>query len=80
MAGVAAAIEESRAKFPGETGVCFIDIESNQELSYNADARFESASLMKLVVITEVFRRIQVGELELERPLTPIKSSVGPET
>ena len=70
MAKVGAAIEESRAKFPGDTGVCFIDIESNRELAFNADARFESASLMKLVVITEVFRRIQVGELELQRPLT----------
>ena len=70
MAGVASAIEEARERFPGETGVCFIDIESDLQLSYNAETKFESASLMKLVVIAEVYRRIQVGELELNRSLT----------
>lgn len=64
------AIEKTREKFPGETGIYFVDIESDQSLGFNEDKQFESASLMKLVVIAEVFRRIQVGELELDQPLT----------
>jgi beta-lactamase class A len=70
MESVASAIEESRKQFPGETGVYFVDIESNLELGFDAEKQFESASLMKLVVIAEVYRRIQIGELELDHPLT----------
>ncbi|MFA5507255.1 MAG: serine hydrolase [Vulcanimicrobiota bacterium] len=70
LKAVSEAIEETRKDFPGETAVCFVDVESDMKLGFNADQRFESASLMKLVVIAEVFRRIQVGELELDRPLT----------
>jgi beta-lactamase class A len=66
---VAEAIERARSEFPGETGIYFIDIESDTELDYDGDRRFESASLMKLVVITELFRQIQVGKVELEQSL-----------
>jgi beta-lactamase class A len=67
---VGTAIEDARERFPGETGVYFVDVESDLDIGFNAEARFESASLMKLVVIAEVYRRIQVGELELDRTLT----------
>lgn len=63
-------VEASRAVFPGDTGVCFIDIVSDQKIEFEAEKKFESASLMKLVVIAEVFRRVQIGEMDLDQTLT----------
>lgn len=63
------AIKEARKAFPGETAVYFIDMESDLELNFDGEKRFESASLMKLVVIAELYRLIQVGKLELDHPL-----------
>ena len=66
---VSEAIEKARNRFPGNTGIYFIDVESNKNLDYAGERQFESASLMKMVVIAELYRRIQVGQLELEQPL-----------
>jgi beta-lactamase class A len=70
MNNVSTAIKKAREKFPGQTGVYFVDIESDLEIGFNGEEQFESASLMKLVVIAEVYRRIQIGEFELNHPLT----------
>ena len=70
LAQVAKAIEKTRADFPGDTSVFFIDIESDLELNYDGEKSFESASLMKLIVIAELYRRAQVGEVELDTRLT----------
>lgn len=67
---VASAIEKAREEFPGETAVVFVDIEADKTLEYDATKQFESASLMKLVVIAELYRLIQVGELDIDHPLT----------
>ncbi len=69
MKQVAEAIGKARNRFPGNTGIYFIDVESNMSLDYDGDRQFESASLMKMVVIAELYRRIQMGKLELEQPL-----------
>lgn len=66
---VASAIERARNDFPGNTGIYFIDVESTLTLDYNGERQFESASLMKLVVIAELNRLVQVGKLEGEQPL-----------
>lgn len=73
---VAKAIEDARAEYPGKTGIVFVDIESDQSLEYDADKQFESASLMKLVVIAELYRLIQVGELDKDHPLTLQKKDI----
>lgn len=67
---VAALIERAREEFPGRTGIVFVDIESDKVLDYDGSRQFESASLMKLVVIAELYRLIQVGELDIDYPLT----------
>lgn len=63
-------IESARENFPGETGIVFVDIDSGQSLEFNSEKKFESASLMKLVVITELYRLIHLGELDVDHPLT----------
>lgn len=73
---VAKAIEDARAEYPGKTGIVFVDIESGQSLKYDADKQFESASLMKLVVIAELYRLIQMGELDKDHPLTLQKKDI----
>lgn len=66
---VKSAMERAREDFPGTTGVHFVDIESGLHLDFNGDKTFESASLMKLVVIAELYRLIQVGQLAIDHPL-----------
>lgn len=64
------AIEKARAEYPGRTAVYFIDIESDQKLDFNGEQQFESASLMKLVVIAEMFHLIQMGKVKPDTTLT----------
>jgi len=66
---VAAVIKQARQDFPGQTGIYFIDMESDLKLDYDGERQFESASLMKLVVVAELYRLIQVGQLGLDHPL-----------
>lgn len=70
LRAVTEAIERARADFPGRSAVHFIDIESDRRLDFDGDRRFEAASLVKLVVITEVFRQIEVGQLKGDQTLT----------
>ena len=63
-------VQLARQDFPGESAVFFIDLESDLEFGFSEEKSFESASLMKLVIIAELHRRVQVGELELDAPMT----------
>lgn len=67
---VASLIEKAREDFPGRTAVVFIDFESDKTLDYEGSEQFESASLMKLIVIAELYRLVQVGQLDIDHPLT----------
>jgi beta-lactamase class A len=67
---VSIAIQAAREEFPGECAIHFIDIESDLSLDVEGNRQFESASLMKLVVITELYRLVQVGQLDIDHPLT----------
>lgn len=58
---VGATIEESRKGFPGRSSVVFLDLESDARLAYGEEARFESASLMKLLVLAELHKDFQMG-------------------
>lgn len=69
LARVTSSIERAREDFPGTSSIHFLDIATNQMLDYGGEKQYESASLMKLVVIAEIYRRIHVGELEIEHPL-----------
>ena len=73
---VKSVVEQARKDFPGTTAVHFVDIESNQHLDFNGERPFESASLMKLVVIAELYRLIQMGELGIDHPLTLEKKHI----
>ena len=66
---VQSAIEKTGEKFPGHPGIYVIDIDSNLTAGLNEEAVFESASLMKLVVIAELYRQIQIGTHSLDENL-----------
>ncbi len=65
METVRAALDRAAAAFPGDSAVYLLDLETGEEYGVRADAPFESASLMKLPVLVELYRRVEVGELQL---------------
>jgi beta-lactamase class A len=71
-------IEASIAKlleaFRGVMGVSAIDLESREEIAVNADARFPTASTIKVAVMLEAYRQADQGILTLESVL-PLRES-----
>jgi beta-lactamase class A len=66
-----ARIEARIAAVPGATvGVAFRDLVRRDTLFVGADERFHAASTMKVPVMIELFRRIDGGELSLDRRIT----------
>lgn len=55
-------INAARKDFPGRSSVVFLDLESDSEWKFAEQAKFESASLMKLVVLAELYKEFQVGD------------------
>lgn len=66
---VGTTIEQAMKDFPGHSSVIFLDLESGAKLEYEEEAPFESASLMKLVVLAELYRQFQVGNRKPEDKL-----------
>ncbi len=67
---VEAMIEAARKGFPGRSGIVFIDLETDLHLEFSATERFESASLVKLIVLSELYRQVQLGERSPDELLT----------
>lgn len=55
------AIEESGKAFPGKCSIVFIDLDSAQTVELRPEEPFESASLVKLVILVELYRQFQEG-------------------
>jgi beta-lactamase class A len=62
-------IEEMIKAAGAEVGFSFHDLESNILIEINERTVMHAASLMKVPVMIEVFRRIDRGELKLEEPI-----------
>jgi beta-lactamase class A len=63
-----ARLERRIAQVPGATvGVAFRDLSRPDTLYLGADERFHAASTMKVPVMIELFRRIDRGQLSLDR-------------
>lgn len=55
---------ETRAKkFQGEMGIYFEDLKTGQKWTYNADALFPSASLVKIPIMASLYSQMAKGEL-----------------
>ncbi len=57
------------AKLPGKIGFFCRDTVSGREISYHADLPVEAASVIKLSVMIEAFRRREAGLLDWSRPM-----------
>lgn len=54
-------ISRARKSFPGHSAVIFADLDNDTRVEFEPEARFESASLCKLVILAELYRQFQMG-------------------
>ena len=64
--GLRARIDRLRHGFSGTFGLWAYDLRSGEELSLAAGEHFPSASTIKLWVLRELFRRAELGELDVD--------------
>jgi len=67
---VQSVFDAAARRFPGRPGMVFIELGPGQKASYNADGVFESASLVKVAILLEVYREAREGKLSLDQRLT----------
>ncbi len=63
-------LQKGIASFRGEMGLYARNLETGATISVNADARFPTASVIKLAVMAEVERRLAEGTLDLGTTIT----------
>ncbi len=71
---VRAIIEKARAAYPGHTAVIFSDLDKDTRVEFEPEARFESASLVKLPILAELYRQFEMGEHTPEETLVLLES------
>jgi len=60
-------VQKRIAAFHGEMGLYAKNLDTGETIAVNADARFPTASLIKVAVMAEVFRQIEAGKLRKDR-------------
>ena len=55
-------------EFDGALGVYAKELNGGKEFAYHADDLFATASLFKLPVMVELFRRVEAGEVSFAKP------------
>jgi len=63
-------IKDTIASSPGDVGLILYDMQWERTISVNPDEIFESASMVKVPVMAEVFLQQQEGKLRLDQTLT----------
>ncbi|MDP9363468.1 MAG: class A beta-lactamase-related serine hydrolase [Chloroflexota bacterium] len=78
-AATVAAIEAELAGFGGSGGVYAKRLETGEEIRVNADVETATASTIKVPILIELFRQVEVGAVDLESrlPVTPAVRTVG---
>lgn len=61
-------------QFPATTAVEVLDLSSGYRIGYNASASMPAASTIKVPVMVEVFRQLELGRFDLNRRLTLLAS------
>lgn len=69
LSRVRKAVEETGRSFPGRAGIVWRHVPSGSEATFGADEPFEAASLVKLPILVELFRRAEAGDLDLQDEL-----------
>ncbi len=72
------AIQGLARGFTGRLGVWAHHLESGQELTIGADASFDTASVIKLAVMYEVFRQVEAGAISLDDPMVLDRGNMVP--
>ncbi len=60
---IRAVLEQASQDFPGQAGLLFHDLELGQTVGVGTDLEFEAASLIKLPVLVELYRRLEAGDI-----------------
>jgi beta-lactamase class A len=68
------AITRAREAYPGHSAVVFTDLHEGTRIEFESHARFESASLCKLVILAELYRQFQMGTHTPEELLVLLES------
>lgn len=63
-------LDAAKEAYPGRSAIVFIDLDSGSKVEIDPTERFESASLVKLVILAEMYRQFQVGNHKPEDKLT----------
>lgn len=63
---------------PGDVGFCYKNLADGGELSFNTAKALLPASVIKLFVLSEAFRRFEDGTLERDREITVPRSACVP--
>lgn len=69
LARVAALLARAGRAFPGKAALVFYDLEGGRGVYYQQDLQLESASLVKLPLLVELYRRQAREGLDLDREL-----------
>jgi beta-lactamase class A len=60
--------------FPASTAVEVMDLSTGYHVGYNATATMPAASTIKVPVMVEVFKQLEAGRFDLNRPVTLMES------
>ena len=63
-------------EFDGALGVYAKELNGGKEFAYHADDLFATASLFKLPVMVELFRRVEAGEVSFAKRLKPPETGI----
>ena len=69
------AIRRVARSFSGTLGVAACDLDTGEEVLFNADVVFPTASMIKIAILLELFRQREAGRLELSEVRVVHKSS-----
>lgn len=68
-------VDRLQARFSGTFGLWAHDLRSGEELSLAGGERFPSASTIKLWVLRELFRRAELGELDVDAETVELRAA-----
>lgn len=66
LSRVKAAVQAAGGEFPGQAGVVYYDLRAGRGAYHGENRVFEAASLVKLPIMVELYRRAQAGEVDLD--------------
>lgn len=69
-----AAIRRTAEAFPGRCAIVLVDLDSQQRVEVSPQTSFESASLVKLVILAELFRQFETGNHQPQETLVLLDS------